>query len=169
MSKEKIKEAVRAAGFLGAFMDMLVRAVVNAGGSLQNIHACTTPGGAETLRKVAEMIAQGFRGMVTYAMSIADSIKAGDYTWAANVPENLFPTQVHEKGTDEVVYSYVEARTLREAWDKMEQSGKRPPTARETLAFGEQFPDEQRKHPIIGAASAPDAYGVVRLLILCEL
>lgn len=168
-TKKEVPLLIRAAGILGALADALARAVLAAGGSLEDIHRLITPAGVGDLAKIARIIASGMREVVNYARSVADSIVACRFDVVATIPEDLFPPQPHEQGEREVGYGYVEFdhdATLEEAWAEMERTGQRPPTARETLRFAEKRPDEQGERPIIGAASAPVADGSCRVLSL---
>ncbi len=92
---------------------------------------------------------------INYSRSVEDGVKAGKYDWSnSDITSSHFSSD--EVGTKEVSIELIhfgrnmETNEVLSELDKMEL---RPATLKELLAFGEKYPNLQRKFPIIALGS----------------
>jgi len=107
-----------------------------------------------TLRIISYLVGTS-KQVVDYDRSINDSVKAGKYDWTNdNITDANFPSK--EKGKRKVEFGVFHFNKNIESdanITQMKAEGFRPATMKETLAYGEKNPEEQRKYPIIGLGS----------------
>jgi len=88
-------------------------------------------------------------------------IQAGNYNWInSDITDKHFPV----KGSGKVelnpeLIHYGKLISSDEIIQDLDQRGLRPATLAELLAFGEKYPDEQRKYPIVALGSVWQHWG----------
>ena len=96
-----------------------------------------------------------FNLTVDFNRSVEDGIKAGKYDWKSDgITSEHFSSQ--ETGMAEVaveLFHFSKDMETEGVLKEMEKKGYRPATLKELLAFGEKYPDLQRKFPIIAFGS----------------
>ena len=97
----------------------------------------------------------GYHLFVNYDESVEDAVKAGHYDWVdQNINSHNFSTT--QKGSRRVEMKLIHfgrAISSQEALKEIDRMGYRPAELHEILAFGREYPEVQRKFPIIGLAS----------------
>ena len=162
MARKDVNLLVSAAGWIGGFIDKLVRALRERGITDEQIHSLVTDAGDALVGKiadaVAEMLGAGenlFKVVVDYTQSLADMISAGKYDWVNGdiIAEN-FP--ISGSGQAELNAELVHFNRIMESGDvlkELDKLGLRPANIAELLAFGAKYPDKQREFPIIALGS----------------
>ena len=93
---------------------------------------------------------------VDYGRSVEDGVKSGRYDYTdPNITSINLATE--RKGTSEVVIDLIRFNyyiSTDKALSELDRMGYRPAELRELLAFGEKYPEVQRKFPIIALGSA---------------
>jgi len=96
-----------------------------------------------------------FPVIVNYSKSLAEMIQAGKYDWVnSDITDKHFPV----KGSGRVelnaeLIHYGKCMCSDTIIQDLDQRGLRPATLAELLAFGEKYPDEQRKYTIVELGS----------------
>jgi len=92
---------------------------------------------------------------VDYGRSVEDGVEAGQYDWSnSDITSRNFPTK--RKGTAEVAVELVHFNrciSTEGALKNLDSMDMRPAEIHELLAFGEKYPDVQRKFPIVAPGS----------------
>lgn len=113
---------------------------------------------------------------VNYALSLEQMIAAGHYgengdNWNKDITTAWFP--IVGTGIMEFEWKVFDfgrnissASAVKEIRDEDKTNPWEPAKTEHTLAYGAQFPKEQRKHPIIGLGSAPRVFGYRNVLEL---
>lgn len=117
---------------------------------------------------------------VDYSKTLAEMIAAGKYDYAnLNITSKRFPAK--DSGKKELVPAilhYAKPMSSEDVIREMDKRGLRPATIHELCVYGEKYPDEQRKYPIVALGSVwrvfgglpcgvyLDSYGSERLLDL---
>jgi hypothetical protein len=93
--------------------------------------------------------------VVDYTRSLAEMIKAGAYDWVnSDITESHFPVQ--GQGKQELVPEIIHYGKFMSSDDivkDLDKRGLRRGTVHELCSYGEKFPDEQRKYPIVALGS----------------
>lgn len=93
---------------------------------------------------------------VDYGRSIEEGVKAGRYDWAnSDITSKNFLTN-KLKGTVEVAVELIHLNRVvstSEALRELDKAGYRPAELHELLAFGEKYPELQRKFPVVALGS----------------
>jgi hypothetical protein len=92
---------------------------------------------------------------VDYSQSVENLLKAGQYNWSYyQVTSSNFPSTENGQGTiSAVLVPYSPGASL-EYLLNGPAAGMRPATLKELLAFGQAYPDVQRKLPVIALGSS---------------
>jgi hypothetical protein len=95
---------------------------------------------------------------VDYGKSIEDSVRAGRYDWVnRDVTSANFPSDEAGHGMISVVLvPFSPQASLEYVLHLQAEAGQRPATLKELLAFGETYPEVQKKLPIIALGSSAD-------------
>jgi hypothetical protein len=95
---------------------------------------------------------------VDYSRSIEDSLGAGRYDWlSSRVTSVSFPSAETGQGRiSAVLIPFSPQASLDYVLHLPAAAGMRPATFKELLAFGEAYPDVQRKLPVISLGSSVD-------------
>ncbi|MCX6717583.1 MAG: hypothetical protein NTU76_02815 [Candidatus Taylorbacteria bacterium] len=135
--------------------EVIFNKLVAAAGGDESILAKIVQGAVEITLRVVSFLTATSKQVVNYDRSIADSLKAGKYGWKNDgITDANFPST--ETGEREVEFGmfYFNKNTESDAnIAQMKSEGFRPATMKETLAYGEKNPEEQRKYPMIGLGS----------------
>lgn len=114
-----------------------------------------------------------FTAIVDYTRSLKGMIQAGKYDWVNDdITAKHFP--VKGSGKMEVVFEpmhFNRSISSDNAIAEIKQKGRRPAKIEELLAFGEKYPEEQRKFPIVGLGSVCQlwrGYRIVPYLDGCD-
>ncbi len=101
---------------------------------------------------------------VNYDLSIEEAVELGGYGWKNdNITSSDFPTK--RKGTAEVALDLIHFPldiSIENVLRELDETGYRPAEPHELLAFGEKYPDIQKKFPIVALASVWQRPGKVR-------
>lgn len=106
---------------------------------------------------------------VDYDRSIGDGVKAGNYDGSnSDITSDHFPSD--KKGKTEVAarpIGFGRVIGSDEAIAELDKMGYRPADMQETLAYGEKFPKDQLKGPIVGLGSRwQDSCGLAGVPVL---
>ena len=106
----------------------------------------------EMVSKTISFLTATSKQVVNYDRSIADSLKAGKYDRPnIDITDANFPsTETGERKVEFGVFHFNKDTESDANIAQMEEEGFRPATMKETLAYGEKNPEEQRKYSIIG-------------------
>jgi hypothetical protein len=92
---------------------------------------------------------------VDYERSVEDLVKAGGYDWAnSDITSRNFPTK--RKGRAEVVVELIHFNryiSTDEVLRELDRMGFRPAKLHELLAFGEKYPEAQRRFSVVALGS----------------
>ena len=86
-----------------------------------------------------------------YEITIEEAVKRGRYDWTnSNITSDNFPTKQIGKAKLEVELVRFRRRiSTKEALEEFDLMGRRPAEPKELLALGAQYPNLQRKFPIV--------------------
>lgn len=105
---------------------------------------------------VVSSIASIFTILVDYSQSLAQMISSGKYDWVnSDITEEHFPTG-KAGGKAEFHLELLHFNKVMfsdQVLTEMKKRSLRPATLSELLAFGEKYPEEQRKYPIVALGS----------------
>lgn len=92
---------------------------------------------------------------VDYDLLVEDAIKLGCYDWVnSNITAKNFSTQRTEKADVKVELVHFNRVLLtKDVLEELDRMGYRPAELHELLAFGEKYPDIQKKFPIVALGS----------------
>lgn len=95
---------------------------------------------------------------VDYSKSIEDSLRDGGYSWVSDrVTSASFPSGENGQGkVSAILVPFSPQASLDYIFHREAAAGLRPATLRELLAFGETYPEVQRKLPIMALGSSAD-------------
>lgn len=98
---------------------------------------------------------------VDYGRSLDQMIAAGSYDWKNdNITAKKFPVQGSGVEQFEVkIFHFDRTTQSRDNVDTIKFAGWEPGKIEHLLAFGEKYPDEQRKYPIIALGSVAEVRG----------
>jgi len=176
MARKDVAILVSAAGWIGGFVDQLIRALRERGVTDEQIHQLVTESGEMPVGKIADLLASLmlaaknlFHLMVDYGRSIEGAVAAGKYDYAnPNITATNFPTK--RAGKVKLAVELVHfGRNIDsdEAIAELDKMGLRPAGLHELLALGEQHPELQRQFPIVALEQVwqrPDGYRNVPVL-----
>lgn len=158
-TKEEVSVLISAAGWIGGFMDSLVRELRARGVSDAEIHALVTEGGKVPMGKIADGIIEVIRPQQPIFRLVGRStsctteelVRAGHYDWVNDyITSRNFPIRSHESDEAEIVlFEFDHDPTSEEVLAVAEKHGLVRPTYEDALRFGKQHPEEQRKGPIV--------------------
>lgn len=135
----------------------LVMAILKKGGTYEQIHALTKPGGAALLERMAEVIVNTAKNVVDsfYALSLAEQIKAGHYDWSnPDITAEHFPQPSRGTPVEKLkLFHFNRTVSTAEAIRLMAVEGYEPANIAELLNYGAQNPNEQKQYPIIALGS----------------
>jgi hypothetical protein len=160
MAKPK-SEFLKGAGKMWAIMQVIVNAVLEMGGSDEDLHRLLNDN--SLVKQIAELIVSGkkavaktYNVMVDYSMSLADMIKAGKYDWSNDdITDKRFSFQGTGQHEVELVMVHLNrSATTREVRQYMDEQGLEPAKIEHLLAFGATYPEIQREFPIIALGSS---------------
>ena len=106
-------------------------------------------------REMVKGVGDGLRIVVDYSRSLAEMISAGKYDWVnSDITADHFPIKGSGKAelNPEIIH-YGKYMSSDDIVRDLDQRGLRPATLAELLAYGEKYPDEQRKYPIVALGS----------------
>ena len=158
MSKKNVSAIVSGAGWIGSLADGLIKALRERGVSDEAIHGLVVDGGELPIGKIADALAEViqqtkniFRFIVGQHKTTEEAVKAGNYDWANNnVNSRNFPLRPRPVGQKTIEFVEFDHDSIsEEAIEKARKRGLERPTYEDALDFGEQYPEEQRKHPIV--------------------
>jgi len=170
MAKPK-SEFLKGAGKMWAIMQVIVNAVLEMGGSDEDLHRLLTDSGL--VKKIAELIMSGkqkveekaseiYKVVVDYSATLAEMIKAGKYDWFNDdITDKHFPIQGTGKNEVELVLVHLNRNaTTKEVLEHLNGQGLEPAKIEHLLAFGSTYPELQRQFPIIALGSVwVDSHG----------
>ena len=103
-----------------------------------------------------------FKVVVASAKSLAEMIQVGNYDHVnSDITSEHFPVQGKEKVKCEIeLICYGRCMQSDDVVRDLESRGMRPATLFELLAFGAQYPEQQREFPVVALGSVwQDRYG----------
>ncbi len=113
--------------------------------------------------------------VVDYGKSVEEMVRLGKYSWSdGGITSKKFPTKRTGKEEIQIVLVHFDQFiSTEEAIKELDEMGFRPAELRELLAFGEKYPNIQRKFPVVALGSVrqrPDDRCYVQYLskIGCE-
>jgi len=88
-------------------------------------------------------------------LSFGERVRRGAYGWHnANLTEARFPVTADQAGaTEQRLFHFDPGRSSEATLREIRAVGYEPGRIGDLLAFGEHFPDEQRRYPVIGLGS----------------
>jgi hypothetical protein len=103
-----------------------------------------------------------FHLLVNYDRSVEEGIRAGHYDWSnSNITSSNFPST--RKGTAEEdvhLVHFDKVMSTDAVLAELDKMGLRPAELQHSLAFGEKYPEVQRKFPVVFLGSVwQDPYG----------
>lgn len=106
--------------------------------------------------------------VIDHGMAIEELVRLGEYDSVnKNITSRNFPTtRTGEEETTAILVHFDRDIESDDAVKELDAIGLRPAEADETLAFGKQYPDKQRKFPIVGLGSVVQLSGVRYVLYL---
>ena len=159
MAKKDMSVLMSAAGWIGGFTDSLVRELRARGVMDAEIHALVTEDAKIPIGRIADGILQVIRPPQPTLRLIGRSTKcttkelveAGHYDWANEyINSQNFPIRFHEPDEAHVVFLWFDhSSTSEEVLAVAEKQGLVRPTYEDALQLGIQYPEEQRKGPIV--------------------
>lgn len=95
---------------------------------------------------------------VTPELSFEERVARGGYGWRhGDLTEDLFPITGDRAGDLRLkLFHFNRSLSSEEAIRLIEEDGFEPAKTGDVLVFGENFPDVQRRHPVIGLGSVAD-------------
>jgi hypothetical protein len=95
---------------------------------------------------------------VDYSRSVEDSLKAGRYDWVSRrITSVNFPSSETGRGTISVVLiPFSLQASLEYVLGRQAEAGLRPASLKELLAFGEAYPEVQKRLPVMALGSWAD-------------
>lgn len=163
MSKKSVSGFVSVMGALLGFITNLVAAFTKRGGTDEQLHELFVGKKSEEfIAKVADLamsmvgeVRNGLHIVVDYSKSLVQMIAVGTYDWVnSDITAEHFPAK--GEGRVELVPELVHYGKFMNSDDivqDLDQRGFRPATLPELLAYGEKYPDKQRKFPIVALGS----------------
>lgn len=122
-------------------------------------------GKAPIVPTLAVSIAEIFRLAVDYSQSLEQMIATGRYDWTnSDITAKRFP--ITGKGIMEFEARYFRFNrniSSEKAIEAMAEEGWEPAKIEHLLCFGEKYPDEQRKFPIVALGSVAEVDGSRRV------
>lgn len=155
----------------------LINEVLDLGGNDEDVRRIITD--KKLLREIAKMIVgtigDVYHVVIDRSRSFLDRIKAGNYGWVnPDITADNFTIEILNERVEKdlVLFNpFVDGEcssiSSEDAVKEMDKQGLRLATAEEIFAFGEKFPDKQRKYGIVALGSVwcgPDGYR--RVLVL---
>ena len=91
-------------------------------------------------------------------LSFRERVTRGQYNWQnSDLTEDRFPVAAEQIGCWEwKLFHFDRDISFKEVWQLTKEEGFTPGAIGHILAFGESFPEEQRKYPIIGLGSVAE-------------
>jgi hypothetical protein len=174
MAKKNVSLLVSAAGWLGGFVGELIPAMRERGISDEEIHAFVNTGSKVSVGIIADGLVGAIRQaknifhiMVGGRMTTEQVVETGKYDWVnSNINSRNFPMRPRPAGQQVVIellefdYDPSTEQVLKEA----RKRGLERPVYEDALFFGEQFPEEQRKYPVVFLHEDP--YGRLGVIVL---
>ncbi len=122
----------------------------------------------EMVSKTISFLTATSKQVVNYDRSIADSFNAGKYDRRnIEITDANFPsTETGERKVEFGMFHFNKDTRSDANIAQMKAEGFRPATMKETLAYGEKNPEEQRKYTIIGLGSVANLRGPRRVASL---
>ena len=161
---KSISSIISGAGWLASFADNLIKTARERGVPDEDIHrlAADTKEGKVLISKIVDIFAEVgqkakdvFRVLVDYCRSLEDMIAIGKYDHVnSDINAKHFPIAKH--GREDVAIEPVHFNrgiSSDNALRELDKMGFRPATLPELLAFGEKYPDVQRRFPIVALGS----------------
>lgn len=159
-----ISPIISGAGWLAGFADNLIKSLRERGVPDEDIHrlAADTKEGKTLISKIVDIFVEVsqkakdiFRVLVDYYRSLEDMIAAGKYDYAnPDINAKHFPVAKHGKEDVAVELVHFDRNiSSDEAIPELDKMGFRPATLPELLAFGEKYPDVQRRFPVVALGS----------------
>lgn len=100
---------------------------------------------------------------VTVPADIAfeERVQRGNYGWRnGDLTEERFPVTADQVGAlEQKLFHFNRSLSSAQAIQEIRDAGYAPGQTGDILAFGERFPQEQRRHPVIGLGSVVTVYG----------
>ena len=144
------------------FITALMEEIQGRGGIDDDIHRLVKPEGRKTIGQIADLIIQSGRNIVSRVVSsfaitcegnlkASELVKAGKYDWSNDlITDKRFPLQPHAPVARKI--GLVECDfdpSSEEALGEHQRHGLKRPTAEDALEFGKEYPEEQRKRPVV--------------------
>lgn len=168
---------VGGAGLLTSIFTTLDRKVRLYGGTDEDIHRLALPGGEEIIGRMAQVIMDAraqseprYPIIINYDESLDEMIKAGLYDHVSdNITTDNFPITGSGMVEQEAVLVHPDRYVSTEgAEQEIGKRGLRPARLEELLAFGAEWPEVQRKFPVVALGSSwvhSDSQGNVASLV----
>ncbi len=179
MAKPK-SEFLSALGQMFEIWKALADAVLSRGGNDNHLRRIKTD--KNLLKKIVDLILETVKNIFTLRVSSSRStdevVAAGKYDWENNtINSQNFPMRELPEGTVEIEFlEFDYDPTSEQVLAEVERRNKlnteytlERPMYEEALFFGEQYPQEQRKHPIVFLHEPwRDSVGGRRVVVLLE-
>lgn len=176
MSKKNVSAIVSGAGWIGGLADGLIKTLRERGVSDEAIHSLVTEGGQLPIGKIADALAEVIGWARNFCLKVGqrktteEAVMAGKYDWANNsINSHNFPMRLRTAGERRVIepIEFGYDPTSEEVLAEAKKRGLERPVYEDTFDFGEQFPEEQRKRPIVFLHEPwQDPDGLRRVLVL---
>ncbi|MBO9714595.1 hypothetical protein [Sphingomonas sp.] len=105
---------------------------------------------------------------VPAGLAFEDRVARGDYGWRnPDLTEQRFPVtdaQVGEKALE--IFHFRRSLSSEDAIREIRAAGFEPAETGDILAFGEAFPEAQRRHPVVGLGSVVEIDGKLSVPVL---
>lgn len=98
---------------------------------------------------------------VPAALGFDERIERGGYGWRnGELTEERFPVTANQRGErEQKLFHFNRSLSSAEAARLIQEDGFEPAAIGEVLAFGEAFPNTQRRHPVVGLGSVAEIDG----------
>jgi hypothetical protein len=177
MAKKNVSLLVSAAGWIAGLVEKLVNALRERGVTDEEIHGLVTEKGDALIGKIADTIAEFVKEAKNIFHLIIGSknrtteemVEAGKYDWANDdVNSKNFPMRPRPAGKRVIeLIEFDHDVSSEEALEEARKQGLEQPDYEDALDFGEQFPEIQRKRPIVFLHKPwQDPDGNLRVLVL---
>ena len=155
MAKKDVSVIVRGLGVGMSILQLLMAKVKAIGGTEEDVHRLATPEGETLLENLADLIVKSaknnFRIVTRGNRTTEEVVVAGKYDWAnSNINSQNFPMRPQRSdGATIELLEFDFDPTTEQVFAEARRRGLEDPVYEEGLFFGEQYPEKQRKRPVV--------------------
>lgn len=151
---------LKGAGTMWALMQVIVNAVLEKGGSDEDLHCLLTDKGlakkvAEVIMASRQKVGETYKVIVDYGLSLSKMIELGKYDWFNDdITDKHFELQGAGQHEVELVLVHLNRNaTTKEVLEHLNSLGLEPAKIEQLLAIGAAYPELQKQFPIIALGS----------------